>query len=139
MPNVDYEWVRAQMQAAKTKVGVGNATLKLLEAWENLTLSAPQSKEVVALFAELALVHSIQPEVKDEVWVDAQAGQITVGDEVRVKADAYTGDTGTMHNGRRGKVVGIRYGDVIFRSTDDREPVLDGTHYSPYQLQKRVR
>ena len=40
---------------------------------------------------------------------------------------------------RRGKVVGVRYGDIIFKSTDNKEPILDGSHYSPYQLQKRIR
>ena len=64
---------------------------------------------------------------------------VLVGDEVRVKSNAYDGDTGVMHNGRRGKVVAVRYGDIIFKSNDNKEPVLDGTHYTPYQLQKRVR
>jgi len=58
---------------------------------------------------------------------------------VRVKLDAYQGSTGSLHNGRRGKVVGIRYGDIIFKSNDNREPILDGAHYSPHQLQKRVQ
>lgn len=139
MPEVNNEWVRAQMQEGKVKVGVGNALLKLLESWEKLTLTDKNAKEVVALFSQLALGHSLTQEAPDEVWADAQPGFILVGDEVRVKSDAYDGSTGAMHNGRRGKVVGVRYGDIIFKSTDDKEPVLDGSHYSPYQLQKRVR
>ena len=39
MPDVNYEWVRAQMQDARIKVGVGKAILKLLETWEKLDLS----------------------------------------------------------------------------------------------------
>ena len=139
MPEVNNEWIREQMQEAKVKVGVGNALLKLLESWEKLTLTDKNAKEVVGLFSKLALGHSLVQEAADEVWADAQPGFITVGDEVRVKHDAYDGSTGAMHNGRRGKVVGVRYGDIIFKSTDGKEPVLDGSHYSPYQLQKRVR
>jgi hypothetical protein len=46
---------------------------------------------------------------------------------------------GTIHNGRRGSVVGVRYGDVIFNDTDGKNPPLKGVHYSPYKLEKRLR
>jgi hypothetical protein len=139
MPEVNFDWVKGQMQEAKVKVGVGTAILKLLETWNEMKLSNNQVKETVELFTKLAVNHSILPEKPDEVWADAQPGAILVGDEVRVKSDAYDGDTGVIHNGRRGKVVGVRYGDIIFKSNDGKMPVLDGTHYTPYQLQKRVR
>ena len=139
MPEVNIDWVRAQMEEAKVKVGVGNAVLKLLEQWGTMKLSDNQTKDTVDLFSKLALGHSIVPEKPDELWVDAQPGGIIVGDEVRVKADAYDGSTGAIHNGRRGKVVGVRYGDIIFKSMDDKTPVLDGAHYTPYLLQKRIR
>lgn len=139
MPEVNNEWVRAQMQEAKVKVGVGNAIIKLLEQWETMKLSDNQTKDTLDLFSKLALGHSIVPEKPDELWVDAQPGSILVGDEVRVKADAYDGSTGAIHNGRRGKVVGVRYGDIIFKSMDDKTPVLDGAHYTPHLLQKRIR
>jgi hypothetical protein len=139
MPEVNLDWVKAQMEEAKVKVGVGNGVLKLLEKWQGVTLSESQAKEVLSLFSKLALGHSIVPEKPDELWVDAQPGAILVGDEVRVKADAYDGSTGAIHNGRRGKVVGVRYGDIIFKSMDDKTPVLDGAHYTPHLLQKRIR
>ena len=139
MPEVNIDWVRAQMEEAKVKVGVGNAVLKLLEHWETMKLSENQMKDALDLFSKLALGHSIVPEKPDELWVDAQPGAILVGDEVRVKADAYNGSTGAIHNGRRGKVVGVRYGDIIFKSMDDKTPVLDGAHYTPHLLQKRIR
>jgi len=139
VPEINEQWIKEQMQEAKVKVGVGNALLKLIAAWEPLKISGPQQKEVLALFSKLALGYAVTPEVPNEVWIDAQPGAITVGDQVRVKLDAYEGSTGSMHNGRRGKVVGIRYGDIIFRSNDDKEPILDGSHYSPHQLQKRVQ
>jgi hypothetical protein len=139
VPEVNDEWVKSEMQDAKTKVGIGNATLKLLAAWKDITLSVNQQKEVIALFSRLSLGHAAIKNNPDELWIDAQPGAISLSDEVRVKADAYDGATGGIHNGRRGKVVGIRYGDIIFKSTDDKEPILDGAHYSPHQLEKRVR
>lgn len=139
MPEVNYDWVRQQMQEARIKVGVGNAILKLLKTWETLNLSSAQMKELMQYFPSLAMTHSIVPEPVEEKWIDAQPGAISVGDEVRVKADAYDGSTGVMHNGRRGRVVAVRYGDIIFKSNDGKEPLLDGTHYAPYQLQKRIQ
>jgi hypothetical protein len=141
MPEANYEWVRQQMEEAKVKVGSGKAVLRLLAAWEEETkLSENLSKEAIEVFSKLALNHALSSPVKvDEVWVPAQPGQITVGDEVRVLSDAFTDQAGTIHNGRRGKVAAIRYGDVIFKSTDGKSPELDGVHYSPYKLEKRIK
>jgi hypothetical protein len=58
---------------------------------------------------------------------------------VRVKSDAFRGDIGPMHNSRVGKVIAVRYGDVIINSTDGKTPELKGVHYSPYKLEKRYK
>tara|TARA_B110000503_G_scaffold99511_2_gene148873 strand:- start:9132 stop:9569 length:438 start_codon:yes stop_codon:yes gene_type:complete len=142
MPEINREWVAEQLQAAKVKIGSGKAIMKLLEAWEDIPkLSDNMTEEVFALFPKLALGHSIfQEENEDDyTWVNAQPGQIIVGDIVRVKADAYQDKLGPIHNSRRGSVAAVRYGDVIFNSTDGKSPELKGVHYSPYKLEKRVR
>ncbi|NBQ92322.1 MAG: hypothetical protein EBT96_13310 [Betaproteobacteria bacterium] len=46
MPEVNYDWVRLQLQESKTKIGVGNAVLKLLKAWEDLKLSEFHSQKM---------------------------------------------------------------------------------------------
>jgi hypothetical protein len=141
MPKVNFEWVRQQMQDAKVRVAPGVALLALLEAWNDIDkLTQEQAKEAVEMFSKLALGSNIFEEVKqDEIWIPALPGQLTVGDEVRVLKDAFSDTTGVMHNGRRGKIIAIRYGDVIFKSTDGKEPDLSGVHYSPYKLEKRIR
>lgn len=140
MPEVNFEWVREQLEAARVKVGSGKAIIALLKEWENLKLSENMSKETIEVFSKLALNQSVHvSEEKDEVWIPLQPGQITVGDEVRVLADAFDGKLGPVHNGRRGRVVAVRYGDVILKSTDGKTPELDGAHYSPYKLEKRVQ
>jgi hypothetical protein len=141
MPEVNFEWVRQQMQDAKVRVAPGVALLALLEAWNDIDkLTQEQAKEAVEMFSKLALGSNIFEEVKqDEIWIPALPGQLTVGDEVRVLKDAFSDTTGVMHNGRRGKIIAIRYGDVIFKSTDGKEPDLSGVHYSPYKLEKRIR
>jgi hypothetical protein len=141
MPEVNYEWIKQQLQEAKVKVGSGNAVMKLLQTWESMeNLSPGLAKEAAEVFSKLALNRSIIATKDDpnELWVPAQPGQIKVGDEVRVLLDAFSDSTGVLHNGRRGKVIAVRYGDVIIDSTDGRAPELKGVHYSPYKLEKKA-
>ena len=142
MPEVNYEWIKEQLQAAKVKVGSGKAIIKLLEAWESIpSLSDNMAEEVLTVFPQLAKGHAIKEEENEDdyAWIPLQPGQIVVGDIVRVKADAFRDELGPMHNSRRGTVVAVRYGDVIFNDTDGKSPELKGVHYSPYKLEKRVR
>jgi hypothetical protein len=142
MPELNHEWVREQLEAAKVKVGSGKAILKLLSTWEELPALSPGIlKEVLEVFPKLVLGESLAEEDLDDdyYWIDLQPGNITVGDVVRVKPDAFLEKLGTIHNGRRGTVVGVRYGDVIFNDTDGKNPPLKGVHYSPYKLEKRLR
>jgi hypothetical protein len=142
MPELNQEWIKEQLTAAKVKVASGKAVLKLLAAWEELPeLSPAIVEEVLSVFPVLARGHALKQEESDDDyrWIDAQPGGIIVGDVVRVKADAYTEKLGTVHNGRVGKVIAVRYGDIIVNSTDDKKPPLAGAHYSPYKLEKRVR
>lgn len=142
MPEIDKKWIMEQLEAAKVKVGSGKAILKLLETWDTIPeLSGPMTEEVLRVFPLLAKGHALKVEESEDdyLWIDLQPGQITVGDVVRVKADAFEDKLGPIHNGRRGTVVAVRYGDVIFNDTDGRKPELKGVHYSPYKLEKRVR
>jgi len=140
MPEVNFNWVRQQMQDSKVKIGTGTALLSLLELWNKLNLSENQMKETIEYFSNLALGKNIYEDKKeDEIWIPAQPGQLVVGDEVRVLSDAFSDKVGVTHNGRRGVIVAIRYGDIIFKSTDNKEPYLEGVHYSPYKLEKRIK
>lgn len=142
MPEINDEWVVEQLQAAKVKVGSGKAIIKLLEVWSELPeLSDKMVEEILTVFPVLAKGHAIKEEENEDdyIWIPLQPGQIVVGDIVRVKADAFQDKLGPLHNGRRGTVVAVRYGDVIFNDTDGKNPALTGVHYSPYKLEKRVK
>jgi hypothetical protein len=90
------------------------------------------------MFSKLALGHIVIKEKKNETWVPVRPGDIKVTEIVRVRADAFDGELGMVHNGRKGVVVGVRYGDVIIKSTDGKEPVLEGAHYPPQKLEKLI-
>jgi hypothetical protein len=139
MRQVNFEWVKNQFAEAKVRVGVGKAVLELLKAWEQIDMDPVKSKQALEIFSQVAMGHSLVTINPEEVWVDARRGDLLVGDIVRVSHDAFDGTTGHLHNGRRGVIVAIRSGDIIFSSTDDQEPKLEGVHYNPEKLQKKVR
>lgn len=135
---LDMKWIKEQLQAAKVRKPVGDATMKLIETIDEIELDDEQREQVIEMFAKLARGHAHIKVNKKEVWIAARPGDIRVADEIRVRADAYTGELGMFHNGRRGVVVGVRYGDIIVKTNDGKEPVLDGVHYKPQDLEKLV-
>ena len=135
---LDMEWIKEQLAAARVRKPVGNATMKMIEFFDSMELEDEHREKAVEMFSLLAKGHSYVKEDKKETWTAVRPGDIKVTDQVRVKFDAYDGELGAYHNGRRGVVVGVRYGDVIIKTTDGKEPVLDGAHYSPYSLEKLV-
>lgn len=136
---INEEWVKAQFAEAKVKIGVGKAVLKMLETWKEIDMPADMAQQTLEILSKVGLGHSIAPEKKDEVWIDARRGQLVVGEQVRVKNDAFSGNLGATHNGRRGVITGIRSGDIIVKMNDGKLPEIDGGHYQPEALQKRVR
>lgn len=136
---VNYDWVKEQFTEAKVRVGVGKAVLKMLETWETLELTPEQARQALDLLNDLGQGHSLVVVAKDEVWVDAKRGQLVIGDRVRVMHDAFDGELGALHNGRQGIITAIRSGDIIINSTDGKRPTIDGVHYQPEKLQKRIR
>lgn len=140
--SVNMNWVREQMTEAKIKQSVGTSILRLMEVWDTMNHKPETAQETIEAFSKLALGHALVDTEIDEfqgTWVQARPGQIKVADIVRVKTDAFSGDMGTIHNGRVGKIVGVRYGDLVVNSVDGREPSVEGFHYKSEILEKLVR
>lgn len=138
--SVDFEWVKEQLTKARVRKGAGDVAIELLQKWETIDIPDELSIEAISVFAELAKNHALVEETdQEEVWVPAMAGHMKVTDQVRVKKDAFTGKLGKLHNGRRGVVIAIRYGDIIVNTTDNKTPYLEGSHYSPHNLEKRIK
>jgi len=138
---INIDWVKEQLTQNKTKKAVGDAVLELLASWQTIKKPAKSdvSKEILDIFSKLALGHALVKDEKDEKWVQAQAGFLKVADYVRIKYDAFASESGkNALNGRKGKVVGIRYGDIIIKSDDNKLPVLDGVHVKPEHLEKLI-
>ena len=141
MSELDMDWVKEQLTQNKTKKAVGDAVIQLLGSWQTTKRpeKADASKEIIEIFSKLALGHALVKEDKNETWVQAQAGALKVADQVRIKFDAFTLESGKSGlNGRRGKIVGIRYGDIVIKSNDNKPPLLDGLHVRPENLEKLI-
>ena len=143
MADVDIAWVKEQLTKNKTRRIVGDSVLTLLKSWEdvkekNKDQKVDYSKDIVAIFAKLSLGHALVKEEKGETWVQVTPGSIVLADYVRIKSDAFDNKSGKDFNGRRGRVVGIRYGDIIIKSDDNKAPLLEGVHLRPDQLEKRL-
>lgn len=136
--SVDLSWAQGQLAKAQVPVPVGKAVIALLTTWAELNFpNEVQQKQAVELFSALSLNKALSEE-SEAVWKPVQVGfQVNVGDTVRIRNDAFAGDAGRVHNGRVGRVLAKRSGDIIVKTTDD-GPLLDGAHYPPSVLEKRV-
>lgn len=135
---LDLSWAESQVAAAKVSIPVGQAIMALLRTWGELTFqNEVQQDQALKIFTRLAKDEAIVDE--DDSWQPVQVGfMIQVGDTVRVRSDAFTGDAGRTHNGRIGRVVAKRSGDIIVRTTDGKSPQLDGSHYPPSSLEIKI-
>lgn len=139
MTKVNYDWVSQQLTDAKVRIGTGKAIMKMLKTWEEIDVPAQQGEEIFEILSKLALGYSIKKTPAGEIWVQAQAGQIKVGDVVRIRNNAFSDDRSSLYNGRVGRIVAVRSGDIIFKSSDDEKRPIDGMHFSPAELEKRVQ
>jgi hypothetical protein len=144
MADTDMDWVKEQLTQNKTKKAVGDSVLKLLTTWDEVKektkeIKSVKPEEIVEIFAKLSLGHALVQENKNEKWIRAQIGQIKVADTVRVSFNAFDEASGKSRlNGRRGRIVAVRSGDIIVKTDDGKLPVLDGVHIRPEFLEKLI-
>ena len=53
MGKINEDWVKEQFAQAKIKLGIGNAVLKLLSAWRDVSVRDNDVPEVVEIFSKL--------------------------------------------------------------------------------------
>lgn len=137
MTERDRQWVERQLHVADVEPAVEQAVIELLQTLDRCDLPEESIAVAATVFAELAQGRHIAPErvVGRGAWLPADPSTLRPGDRVRVRWDAFTGTVGEIHNGREGVVVEVGGGDAIVRSTDDREPRLAASHYSPHVLE----
>jgi hypothetical protein len=135
---LDLSWAQEQIAGARVPVPVGNATLALLKAWGEVSFpNKEQEDQALKLFAKLARNEAVVEDNRE--WKPVQIGfMLRVGDTVRVRRDAFQDNARRGLNGRVGKVVAKRSGDIVVRSTDDKKPFIDSAHFHPSALELLV-
>lgn len=104
---------------------------------QNFGMDKDTYKRFLDTVVSLAQGHNIAPEDPNSTWVQAKPGMLVIRDYVRVRNDAYSGETGLMHNGKEGRITAIRYGDihVLYEGATGSDTV----RHSPHALEKRVQ
>lgn len=142
MEAIEMKWIEDQLEKAMVSRKCGDMVVELMNVFNEKSSSLDKEtfEKAVSIFGKMCLGHSIVEKTEDfkGTWIDCQAGQIRVSEIVRVKDDAFLGSEGTIHNGRICRVVGVRYGDIVCNSTDNKLPKISGAHYRPTQLRKLV-
>ena len=136
--DTDHEWVEDQLK----KVGshgtiVGNIVLHLLSAVEEAEVSRNHPEyldKALDMVGKLAKGHPVFVESDQESWIDLRGGDLNVRDTVRVRVDAYDGQFGIQHNGRKGRVTAMRNGKITVLYEGDQ--VEDAKSHEIYNLQK---
>jgi hypothetical protein len=144
-PHADRKaWARQQLSAARVPEPTRTAILSVYDTWLNMMPDdVDEQQQALRIISQLVTGQSIEYHASDETpenWQPVRLGNIRRGDYVRVMSNAYTGDAGMCHNGRKGPVLRVTNGDVVIRYDDGLEPDpgILGSHHSPYKLEKRV-
>lgn len=108
------DWANEQMNKVDASEDQKEQVQALLDIyWER------EDPTVLDMFSKLSQGEPLKVEDSEWRWLDAKPGNVFVRDLVRVRADAYpTKDARSVHNGRVGVVVGIRYGTVSVHYTE---------------------
>jgi hypothetical protein len=143
-PDQQLAWAVLQLEDASVSDEVKNGLIPLLTIFYAQTHEIEARSQVLDLFDSLAHLHAIRPRTDGpEMWVQAKAGQVGVGDRVRVRSDAVDGANpqAIYYNGRRGVIVAIRRGDIFVAYRDGKEPKSPdtGLNIPVSWMEKRIR
>ncbi len=137
------EWAIHQLEDVQAPEREAELVMRMLEEWwDDRLQSGDDPWRALGWFETLARGKSLPTPEQADVrwrWEQARPGALVVRDYVRVKEDAYTGETGRMHNGRSGPIVRISAGDILVRYDDGKLPEVTGLppRHSPHNLEKR--
>ncbi len=135
------DWARQQLEEhAATTPAEDDVVMRMLEEWwdARLVTGVDDPWRALGVFEQLARGRALEtPAEAEHRWVQARPGALVMRDRVRVRADAYPGRVGQLHNGRAGVIVGVRNGDIIVKY-DNASNDVQPTHHSPHALEKRT-
>lgn len=135
MKKTEWGWVSKQLAGAKASDEVKDAVVYCLKTLREQELDDETEVEVVMKLLSLVQGHSIAVSEPDERWGPVVPGAYSIGDTVRVKIDAFDGEKGQKHNGKRGRVTASRNGFAVVLLDDSPSSEIQ-MHYLPQHLER---
>lgn len=135
----DWGWVSRQLDGIKADKRVNEATVDLLDAFssivDELSLNDDEQRTVLGYVQKLHLGHALVKDKSDEKWGPVIPGEYSVGNTVRVRADAYTGHHGILHNGKRGRITAVHQAKAVVLY-DDAPSSEHSFYHEPAKLER---
>lgn len=135
--SVNWGWVSRQLSGQQDRVKeVVVATLKTFsDKSDEWLLEDDEARKALEIFQKLALGYAVIEDAPDEKWADVIPGEYSIGDTVRVRADAYDGAPGLRHNGKRGRVTAVHQSKAVVLY-DDAKNSEESFYHLPEKLQR---
>ena len=137
MKDTDWGWVSKQLAETDADQETRDAVVYVLELLRKQNLSDDQEKRVMTLASRLAAGHAVAVTPKNDRWGPVIPGAYAIKDVVSVKADAFDGELGQRHNGKRGRVVASRNGFVMVVLDDSPSSEIQ-MRYKPEHLERKL-
>lgn len=143
---IDPDWAENQLRDAgytdrhQDAIDVRESTMLLILQFNSLDTDPANKIKVLELFAKLSQGHELVGRnvmTPDARWREFNLGDVHPGSTVRVRADAYEGDTGARHNGMVGRLVAARGGEGIVQYHNSTEGA--GHRHRPDKLEVLVK
>lgn len=131
----NWGWVSREFAKSNATDTVYQATVDLLRFLDDLKLGDGERKDVLHYASELTAGHSIATPEETERWMPVIPGYYSIGDTIRVHNNAYDGEKGLLHNGKRGRVTAARDGFVLVVYEDALSADIQYRHL-PEKLQR---
>lgn len=134
-------WVSIQLHKVGASDRVQEVTAQMMRRFDELAdeflLSDEERVNVLTYVRKLHVGNALIEDSPDERWGDVVPGSYNVGDTVRVREDAYPGEHGMRHNGKRGRVIGVAQAKAIVLY-DDAKNSEESFYHEPEKLQRLV-
>ena len=114
---LNYKELEKRLQALGHNDNVVSALVSAMVSIDKYDLSDTEKYELYSLLSATGFeaVRSLPDAVAEGKWVDFDYGNVTFGDFIRVKKDAYTSASGVKHNGKVGRLTYMHGGKCMIK------------------------
>lgn len=112
---LNYKEVEDRLKALGHDDLVVAAVVSAMVSMDKYGLSEDQKYMVFSLLSSTGFeaLESLPDAVAKGQWVDFDYGNVSIGDYVRIKKDAYTSESGVKHNGKVGRLAYMHGGKCM--------------------------